>query len=90
MRLVGASCWHILLPFVLESLLAGAVAGTLACGALALLTKLFVYGFLRDKLRITTWVGWHEAVIAGGASLVLAFVLALVPTLLMTRRYLDV
>ena len=92
MRLVGASSWHIQLPFVLESLLAALLAGGLACAALAAFMRFAIFdGVLDSRIAtITDWIGWHEAFIAGGFTLALGVVLALVPTLVMTRRYLDV
>lgn len=91
MRLVGASSWHIQLPFVLESLLAALISAALAAGGLSAFMYFVVYGYLRDTLgRITTWVGWQEAVQVMGLTTILALVLALVPTLVMTRKYLDV
>lgn len=91
MRLVGASSWHIQLPFVLESLLAALISAALASAGLALFMYLVVYGYLRDTLgKITTWVGWQEAWIAMAGTTALALVLALIPTLVMTRKYLDV
>ncbi|MGA8988174.1 permease-like cell division protein FtsX [Aeromicrobium sp.] len=91
MRLVGASSWHIQLPFVLESLIAALISAALAAAGLAAFTYFVVYGYLRDTLgQITTWVGWHEAFVVAGLTTVLALVLALVPTLVMTRKYLDV
>lgn len=91
MRLVGASSWHIQLPFVLESLLAALISAALAASGLALFMYLVVYGYLRDTLgKITTWVGWQEAWIAMAGTTALALVLALIPTLVMTRKYLDV
>ncbi|WP_370615814.1 permease-like cell division protein FtsX [Mumia sp. Pv 4-285] len=91
MRLVGASTWHIQLPFILESLVAAVVSAALACGGLAAFMHFVVYGFLRDRLAgLTTWVRWQEAVTVMGYTTVLALLLALVPTLVMTRRYLKV
>ncbi|MBA2456518.1 MAG: FtsX-like permease family protein [Nocardioidaceae bacterium] len=92
MRLVGASTWHIQLPFVLESLLAALVAGALACAALAAFMQFAIFdGVLDSRIAtITDWIGWREAFIAGGSSLALGVLLALVPTLIMTRKYLDV
>lgn len=91
MRLVGASSWHIQLPFLLESLLAALISAALAIGGLAAFMKFVVYGYLRDKLdTFTTWVGWSDAVQVMGFTAVLAVVLAMVPTLLLTRKYLDV
>lgn len=91
MRLVGASSWHIQLPFLLESLLAALISAALAIGGLAAFMKFVVYGYLRDKLdTFTTWVGWGDAVQVMGLTAVLAILLAMVPTLLLTRKYLDV
>ena len=91
MRLVGASSWHIQLPFVLESMLAALISAVLAAIGLAGFMYVVVYGYLRETLgQITTWVRWQEAVTVIGWTTLLAGVLALIPTLVMTRRYLDV
>lgn len=91
MRLVGASSWHIQLPFVLESMLAALISAALAAIGLVGFMYFFVYGFLRDTLgQLTTWVRWQEAIVVVGWTTALAMVLALVPTLVMTRKYLDV
>ncbi|RYJ00224.1 MAG: FtsX-like permease family protein, partial [Actinomycetales bacterium] len=91
MRLVGASSWHIQLPFVLESLIAALISAALAAGGLAAFMYFVVYGYLRDTLgQLTTWVRWQEAVSVMGWTTLLAVLLALVPTLVMTRKYLDV
>lgn len=91
MRLVGASSWHIQLPFVLESLLAALVSAALAAGGLAAFMSFVVYGYLRTQLgELTTWIRWQEAAVVMGYTTVLAMLLALVPTLVMTRKYLDV
>lgn len=91
MRLVGASTWHIQLPFVLESLLAAIISAALASAGLAAFMYFVVYGYLRETLgQITTWVRWQEAFTVMGWTTVLAVVLALVPTLVVTRKYLDV
>ena len=91
MRLVGASSWHIQLPFVLESMLAAVISAALAALGLAAFMYFVVYGYLKETLgQITTWVRWQEALTVVGWTTVLAMVLALIPTLVMTRRYLDV
>ncbi len=91
MRLVGASSWHIQLPFILESMLAALISAALAAAGLAAFMYFVVYGYLRDTLgEITTWVRWQEAFMVMGYTTVLALLLALVPTLVMTRKYLDV
>jgi cell division transport system permease protein len=91
MRLVGASSWHIQLPFVLESMLAALISAALAALGLGLFMYFVVYGYLRDTLgQITTWVRWQESFMVMGYTTALALLLALVPTLVMTRKYLDV
>ena len=91
MRLVGASSWHIQLPFVLESLLAALLSATLAAAGLAAFMYFVVYGYLRTTLdQLTTWIRWQDAFAVMGYTSLLAVLLALVPTLVMTRKYLDV
>ena len=91
MRLVGASSWHIQLPFVLESMLAALISAALSAIGLAVFMYVVVYGYLRDNLgQITTWVRWQESIFVMGITTVLALLLALVPTFIMTRKYLDV
>jgi cell division transport system permease protein len=91
MRLVGASSWHIQLPFVLEALLAAVLSGLLACGALALFMRYLVYGLLRDGgYRISPWVSWDEYYLVAGLTMALAVLVALIPTLVTTRKYLRV
>lgn len=91
MRLVGASAWHIQLPFVLEAVLAAVLSGLLACGALALFMRYLVYGVLRDgAYRFTPWVSWDEYYLVAGLTMALAVVVALIPTLVTTRKYLRV
>ncbi|MBK5216450.1 MAG: FtsX-like permease family protein [Propionibacteriales bacterium] len=91
MRLVGASSWHIQLPFILESMMAAVISAVVAAAGLSAFMYFVVYGYLRDTLgQITTWVRWQEAFAVMGYTTVLALVLALVPTLVMTRKYLDV
>jgi cell division transport system permease protein len=91
MRLVGASSWHIQMPFVLESLLAAVISAALAVIGLAVFMSFVVYGYLRTELgTLTAWVQWTDAMQVGAYTTVLSVVLALIPTLVMTRKYLDV
>lgn len=91
MRLVGASSWHIQLPFVLESLLAALLSAALAALGLGAFVYFVVYRYLRTSLgELTTWVRWNEAILVMGITTLLALALALIPTLVMTRKYLDV
>ena len=91
MLLVGASAWHIQLPFLLESLLAAVLGAALACGVLAVFMHFLVRGHLAERLDgLTPWVEWNDLLVAGGLTVAFGLVVALVPTLVVTRRYLDV
>lgn len=91
MRLVGASSWHIQLPFIIESMLAAVISAALAAAGVTAFMWAVVYGYLRTTLdQLTTWIRWQEAIAVMGYTSLLAVLLALVPTLVMTRKYLDV
>lgn len=91
MRLVGASQWHIQWPFILEAIVAALVAAALACAGLAAFMYFVVYGYLRETLgEITLWVSWTDAFLVMGATTLISLALAVIPTLIVTRRHLDV
>lgn len=91
MRLVGASTWHIQMPFILEGIVAALIAAGLACLGLAGFMKFVVYDLARDKLSdLTLWVGWSDAGRVAIYTVIFALLLALIPTLVMTRKYLKV
>jgi cell division transport system permease protein len=89
MRLVGASSLYIQLPFLLEILFSAMVGALLACGALALAMATAI-PWLRDHASLWPWVTWADARSAMVIVVVIALLLAIVPTLLMTRKYLKV
>jgi cell division transport system permease protein len=89
MRLVGASNLYISLPFLMETLVAALIGAVLATGAIGLVMW-FVYGKLRNHSQIVEWVAWRDAVQAVGLIAVLGVLITLVPTLVMTRKYLKV
>ena len=90
MRLVGASNLYISLPFLIETLVAALVGIGLA--ALTLLTFMYVviYGRLKPASNIVEWVDWHDAYVAVAGIAILGVLLTLLPTLVMTRKYLKV
>jgi cell division transport system permease protein len=90
MRLVGASNLYISLPFLMETLVAALVGVVAATGALGAVMYLIVYGKLRSQSQIVEWVDWHDAVVAAGGIAVVGVLITLVPTLVMTRKYLKV
>jgi cell division transport system permease protein len=89
MRLVGASTLYIALPFLLEALVTALVSVALAGGALGAFLR-FAIGDLKENLRFVPWIGWEEFRIALLAVAVLGPVLTLLPTLVLTRKYLKV
>ena len=89
MRLVGASSLYIQLPFVLEILFSALIGAALACGALALAMSTAV-PWLRDYAVLWPWVTWADATQAMVVIGLIALALGTIPTLLMTRKYLDV
>ncbi len=90
MRLVGASNWYIMLPFLLESLVAAVGGALLACLTLAGVQQFVVVGRAEAEIQTVRWidwgdVGWAMASIAG-----VAVALSIIPTLIATRRFLRV
>ena len=89
MRLVGASSLYIALPFLLEALFTALVGVGLATLALAAFTHWGVNEGLAN-LQFMPWVGWPEWGLATAIIAVLGPLLTLVPTLVLTRKYLKV
>jgi cell division transport system permease protein len=89
MRLVGASSLYIQLPFVLEVVFSALVGAALACGTLAVVVKWFI-PWLHRVVQLWQWVSWSTAIGAMVWMVVIAILLAVVPTVLMTRKYLKV
>ena len=90
MRLVGASTLYISLPFLMETLVAAVIGIALAAGALMAFMYFVIYGKLRPSSNIVEWVDWNDAYLAIGGIAVLGILLTLIPTLVMTRKYLKV
>lgn len=90
MRLVGASSLYIQLPFLLESLVAAVIGVALAAGTLMLFMWVVIYRTLRPSSNIVAWIDWGNAVTAIGYIAAIGLALTLVPTLVMTRKYLKV
>ena len=90
MRLVGASTLYISLPFLMETLVAAVIGIALAAGALLAFMYFVIYGKLRPTSNIVEWVDWNDAYLAIAGIAVLGILLTLIPTLVMTRKYLKV
>jgi cell division transport system permease protein len=90
MRLVGASTLYIALPFLLEALVTAVLGVLLAAGALWGFMEFVVQKQLVKDLPFITWVSDRDLVIALVAIAALGPVLTLLPTLVLTRKYLKV
>jgi cell division transport system permease protein len=90
MRMVGASNWYIMLPFLLESLVAAVIGAVLASATLAAVEQFVIQGKAKAQISTVLWVGWGQV---GWAMLSIggvAIVLSVIPTLIATRRFLRV
>ncbi|RNL63094.1 ABC transporter permease [Nocardioides marmoriginsengisoli] len=90
MRLVGASTLYISLPFLLETLAAAAIAIVLSGATIGAVMQFVIRDRLRHNFQVTDWIGWADLGQALGAISVLGVVITLIPTLVMTRKYLKV
>src|SRR5680860_1057828 len=90
MRLVGASSLYIQLPFLLEALVAALLGVALASAALLAFMYFVIYQMLRPTSTIVAWVDWGDGLWAVGWIALIGLLLSMVPTLLMTRKYLKV
>lgn len=90
MRLVGASSLYIQLPFLMESLVAALVGVALSSAALLMFMYVVIYQTLRPTSNIVAWIDWGDGLWAIGWIALIGLLLTLVPTLVMTRKYLKV
>ena len=90
MRLVGASTLYIALPFLLEALVTAAIGVVLAAGALAAFMRFGIHDRVAPSLQFIPWVGASDFTVSMVVVAVLAPALTLVPTLLLTSKYLKV
>jgi cell division transport system permease protein len=90
MRLVGASNWYIMLPFLLESLIAAIGGALLACLTLAAVEQFVIIGKAQAEIQTIRWIEWPHVGVAMASLAVVAVVLSIIPTLIATRRFLRV
>ncbi|MCL1838545.1 MAG: permease-like cell division protein FtsX [Propionibacteriaceae bacterium] len=89
MRLVGASNWFILLPFLLEAVISALIGALLACATLVAVVQFVI----RGKAQVEIGGDWIDLSHVQSASLVMVLVavaLSVVPTVVATHRYLRV
>jgi cell division transport system permease protein len=89
MRLVGASTSYIALPFLLEAVVTAALGVGLAAGALAAFEKLVVIDQY-SGFTVFPLVDWSDLGYAAAVVAIAGPVITLVPTLLLTRKYVKV
>ncbi|CAI9410929.1 permease-like cell division protein FtsX [Aestuariimicrobium sp. T2.26MG-19.2B] len=90
MRLVGASNWYIMMPFLLESLLTGVIGWALASGTLLGLHEFAIVRNAQVSLSSLRWIDRADVYGAIGWVAVAAIGLSIIPTLIATKRYLRV
>jgi cell division transport system permease protein len=90
MRLVGASTLYIALPFLLEALVTALIGVGLTVGALGGFMYFGVEPRLRDFVGFLPWVGFSDFTLAAIVVAILGPVLTLLPTLVLTRKYIKV
>jgi cell division transport system permease protein len=90
MRLVGASNFYIMIPFLLESLVAALIGALFACGTLFAGWLLIIKRNAEVTLKVFQWIGAWETALASFAVVIVAIVLSVIPTLVSSRRYLRV
>ncbi|HET8717896.1 MAG TPA: permease-like cell division protein FtsX [Nocardioidaceae bacterium] len=90
MRLVGASSLYIQLPFLMESLVAALVGVALSAAAIGTFMYVVIYQMLRPTSNIVAWIDWGDGLWAMGWIALIGLGLTLLPTLVMTRKYLRV
>ena len=90
MRLVGASTLYIALPFLLEALVTALIGVGLTVGVLAGFMYFGVDQRLKDFVGFIPWVDFSDFTLAAIVVAILGPVLTLMPTLVLTRKYIKV
>jgi cell division transport system permease protein len=90
MRLVGASTLYIALPFLLEALVTALVGVLLAAGALGAFMWFGIHDRASDQYKFMPWIGLDDYLTALGWVAIVGPILTLIPTLLLTRKYIKV
>lgn len=90
MRLVGASNVYILLPFLLESLVAGLIGVLIAAVTLTGAYWFVIVQNAQPSLSALPWIGWGDLITAILGITAVGVALAVIPTLLATRKYLKI
>jgi cell division transport system permease protein len=89
MRLVGATNWHIRVPFLIEGIIEGLLGAAAAIVALFIM-KVWFFDDIREKVRFLPWLGTQDVVAAIPYLLIAGVVVAAVASLMAMRRFLEV
>ncbi|GAA2108607.1 permease-like cell division protein FtsX [Microlunatus panaciterrae] len=90
MRLVGASNLYITLPFLFEAVISAIVGAGLACVTLASGVYFIIMKKAEVSIQSLPWIGWNQALLAMSGVAIVGLLLAIIPTLITTRKYLRV
>lgn len=90
MRLVGASNFYIVLPFLLESLIAGLIGVIVASATLAVGYYFVIERNAKTSIQALPWIDSSHVATAILAMAAVGIALAIIPTLLATRKYLRI
>jgi cell division transport system permease protein len=89
MRLVGATNWHIRIPFLIE----GVIEGLLGAGAAILTLFIIDTAFLdtlKDQIRFLAWVGTADVIALVPWLLIASVLVSAIASLFALRRFLEV
>jgi cell division transport system permease protein len=89
MRLVGATNWHIRMPFLIEGIIEGLLGGAAAILALFVMKVSFFDG-LSKKLQFLPWVGTPDVISTVPWLLVAGVAVASLASLFAMRRFLEI
>jgi cell division transport system permease protein len=90
MRLVGASNRFIQTPFILEGVFAALIGSLLAAGAVYTIVRIFVQGYLAERIPSINFVTEGDALIVAPILLLVGIVLAAISANFAISRYLKV
>lgn len=89
MRLVGASRLYIALPFLMEALVTAVISLVLSAGALAGFMYFGVQKRLQESVGFIPWIDWGDTRFCLAVIAILAPLLTVIPTLLVSRKSLK-
>lgn len=90
MRLVGASNLYIVLPFLLESLIAGLIGIVIAGVTLSVGYYFIIAQNAQTLITTLPWIGWSDVTTAILILAAVGVALAIIPTLIATRKYVRI